>query len=215
MRRVVLLVAFVAALALAGTAAAVAQFVNGSFETGDFTGWTHVDQGGGSWFVYSGTTTPVNGFSFFAPPDGTYAAVTDQFGPGGHVLYQDIAVRNVPATCQDRIKFTLYYNNRAGVFFNPATLDYTVVPNQQYRVDIMRPGSPDFSVAPGDVLANVFQTTALSPTVLAPTTFSVSTAPWAGQTVRIRFAEVDNQFFFNAAVDNVQYVPQKLCKVYP
>jgi hypothetical protein len=210
----VLLAAFVAALALAGTAAAFAQFANGSFETGDFTGWTHVDQVGssGSWFVYSGTSTPVEDFDFFAPPDGTYAAVTDQTGEGSHVLYQDITLRNTPL-CQDRLQFTIYYNNQALVFYNPATLDFTAAPNQQYRVDIMRPGSPDFSVAPGDVLANVFQTTPSSPAVMAPTTMSVSVAKWAGQTIRVRFAEVDDLFFFNAGVDNVKIIPQKLCRV--
>src|SRR5262245_47193349 len=61
-----------------------ATIVNGGFETGDFTGWTVVNQPGGSgdWFVYSGTDSPLSHFSIAAPPEGTHAAVTDQHGPG-------------------------------------------------------------------------------------------------------------------------------------
>ena len=40
-------------------------FVNGSFETGDFTGWTVIQEvgSGGDWFVYSG-----NDLSPLPPP---------------------------------------------------------------------------------------------------------------------------------------------------
>jgi hypothetical protein len=44
---------------------------NGSFETGDFTGWTVVQEAGsaGDWFVYSGNTSPFGG-PILSPPDG-------------------------------------------------------------------------------------------------------------------------------------------------
>lgn len=67
----------------------------------------------------------------------------------------------------------------------------------------MRPTAPVTSVAPGDVLATVFQTKVGDPLTLAPTPVSFDLSSFAGTTVRIRFAEVDNQLFFNASVDNV------------
>jgi hypothetical protein len=63
------------------------------------------------------------------------------------------------------------------------------------------------SVAPGDILANVFRTTPASPPILAPTLITFDLTPFAGQTIRLRFAEVDNQNFFPAAVDDVRIGP--------
>src|SRR5829696_9608242 len=64
---------------------------NGDFETGDFTHWNGANQisGSGDWFVYSGTTSPLSGFNIAAPPQGNFAATTDQQNPGSHVLYRN------------------------------------------------------------------------------------------------------------------------------
>ncbi len=93
------------------------------------------------------------------------------------------------------LSLQVYYENQGGTFATPPSLDYNVFPNQQYRVDIVRPSAPVDSVAPGDVLANVFQTNVGDPSSLAPTPVSVDLSGFAGTTVRIRFAEVDNQAF--------------------
>jgi len=184
----------------------LAAFINnGGFETGNFTGWTLFNQAcfpGGSWFVYNGTTTPFSGLPFSAPPQGTFAAVTDQVGPGTQILYQNVALE--PGRSH-ALLFRLSYRNLAGVVFNPNTLDCTVFPNQQFRIDIMTTGSPVTSVAPGDVLANVFRTTSGTPTsipVYVQGLFNLS--PFAGQTIRLRFAVVETQFFFNVGVDDVR-----------
>jgi hypothetical protein len=190
-----------AMLALPGVSTA-ATIVNGGFETGDFTGWTVVNQldGFGDWFVYTGTSLPTTGFPVEAPPEGTYAATTDQFGPGSHLLYQDVALE---ANFNHTLSFVLYYNNQGVDFATPPTLDYSVFPNQQYRVDVLRPTASVTSVAPGDVLATVFRTDVGEPPTLVPTPISIDLSGFAGTTVRIRFAEVDNLFFFAASVDNV------------
>ena len=184
-----------------------ATITNGGFETGDFTGWTTADQSGGSgsWFVYSETSLPSEsctnpGTAPQSPPQGTYAATTDQSGPGSHVLYQDITLE---AGAKHTLSFELYYNS-VGAFASPATLDYTVTPNQQYRVDVMRPTASPFSVAPSDILEALYQTTTSSPGTLAPTTMTFDLSAFAGQTVLLRFAEADNQGCFLAGVDNVQ-----------
>lgn len=194
--------------------AASGSIDNDGFETGDFTGWTVIDQadGSGSWFVYSGTVSPLSGSTIAAPPQGTFAAVSDQTGPGSHILFQDVAL--APLT-RHTLRFFLYYENQNGLFFTPATLDFTADPNQQYRVDVMDPSAPVDSVAPGDVLANLFQTNVGDPASLAPTTMTFDLTPFAGRTVRLRFAEVDNQFFFQASVDAVAITSVPLVQAIP
>ena len=179
-----------------------ATTVNGGFETGSFAGWTvfNQEEDFGNWFVYSGTVSPESGSPIAAPPDGTYAATTDQVAPGSHILYQDVALE---AGFHHMLSFVVYYNNQAGDFATPPSLDFNVSPNQQYRVDVLNPSAPVASVVPGEVLATLFQTKVGDPPVLAPTIVTADLSNFAGTTVRLRFAEVDNVFFFAASVDNV------------
>jgi len=182
---------------------------NGGFKSG-FSGWTRADQLGseGQFALQTGTGSPVNAFTVAAPPQGTSAAMTDAFGPGSHVLYQDFLVPSlVPGAT---IGFSLYINNTrgAGAFFSPSTLDFsTPTLNQQARVDIVRTAADPFSVASADVLQNLFQTTPGSPLVSGYSTFLVNVSSLLqsqqGQTLRLRFAEADNVGPFNFGIDNV------------
>jgi hypothetical protein len=176
---------------------------NGDFETGDFQHWNVANQPGGEgdWFVYSGTTSPLSGFTIAAPPQGNFAATTDQGGPGSHVLYRNITL--APGM-EHELSFYLYYRNRAGEFFPRNTLDFTDFPNQQYRVDLLRPKADPFTVDPDDILARLFRTRKGDPNRLAPTLLTFDLTRFAGKTVRLRFAEVDNQLFFQASVDRVR-----------
>lgn len=190
------------------TGLAVNAVNNGSFEvnggagTSGFTGWTVVDQAGGSgsWFVQTGTTSPTSAATVMAPTNGSFAAMTDQSGPGSHVLYQDIAVPANGGT----LVFDLFINNQAAAFSvpAPATLDYTVNPNQQFRADLIATTAGDFDVGAG-VLANIYQTLPGDPLASGYSTISFDLSAFAGQTVRLRFAEADNQNFFQAGIDNV------------
>jgi hypothetical protein len=177
---------------------------NGGFETGALSGWTVGLQSGssGSWYTYTGTLAPTSHYTIAAPPQGTYAATTDQTGRGAMVLYQNIAV---PAGVASTLHYTLYYNNRATAFHipSPATLSFTGATNQQYRVDLITTTASTSSVAPSDVLANLFQTTVSSPLTMAPTAETFALTPWAGQTVRLRFAMTDTSSYFQASVDAV------------
>ena len=175
---------------------------NGGFETNTLADWTAVDLGSGAWSVYSGTSTPNNGFPIVALPEGTYAATTEQNGPSSHILYQDLLL---PSSGPLSLSFILYFENQAGVFCTPDSLSYLNEArcNQQYRVDIMNPAAPVDSVAPGDVLANVFQTEVGDPSSLAPTNIPFDLIAYAGTTVRLRFTEVDNQSVFLASVDGI------------
>jgi len=188
-------------------ARAAQVITNGAFTNG-FTGWTRADQVGsdGTFALQMGTVSPVNGTTVPAPPSSPNAAMTDAQGGGSHVLYQDFVVPTGDNT--GALSFSLFVGNRADRFATPATLDWTTPAlNQQARVDILRSGADPFSVAPADLLQNVFQTRVGDPLVSGYTNFNVdvSTALRAqlGQSFRLRFAEVDNVNAFQFGVDNV------------
>jgi methionine-rich copper-binding protein CopC len=174
--------------------------VNGGFETGTFSGWTVVTTGSGEFTTYSGTISPLSGYTIPAPDQGGYAAVTDQPGPGSHILYQNIAIPSGSPTAT--LSFDIFVANRAGVFYSPASLSETVTPNQQARVDIMNPSASPSDVGSG-VLKNLFQTEPGSATVTGWTHYTFDVSAFIGSTIRLRFAEVDNQSFFQFGVDDV------------
>ena len=187
-----------------------APLTNGSFElnggvgTSLFTGWTVVDipflgnPPSGSWVAQSGTFAPLTGISTSAPTDGSFAAMTDQFGPGGHILYQDVFVPHGKPI----LSFDLYLANQAGVFATPDTLSPDGEPNQQFRVDIVDPNAPIEDLGSG-VLRQVYRTEVGDPAFADYRTIETSLAEFAGRTVRLRFAEVDNLFFFEVGIDRV------------
>ena len=180
-------------------------FVNGSFETGDFTGWAVTNELGseGDWFVYSGTQAPL-GFGFLLrPPVGRFAATTDQGGPSSQVLYQDI---DVPVGFDTACSFIVYYENDAPEFVTAPDLSFLTIPNQQARIDIMDPSAGDFDVGAG-VLENLFQTNPGDPLSLDYTKIDFDLSPYAGTTVRFRAAEVDNQLNFFFSIDDVRCGP--------
>jgi hypothetical protein len=132
--------------------------------------------------------------------------MSDSAGPGSHALYQDFVVPAfVPGAT---LKFSIFVNNGATAFSTPNSLDFsTPALNQQARVDILRANADPFSLAPADVLLNAFQTALNSPLVTGYNDFTIDVgallAANAGQTLRLRFAEVDNVNFFNFGVDAV------------
>jgi hypothetical protein len=209
-RFLVTIQAVLAALAVAligATGALAATVVNGDFETGNLTGWQVVnnpagDEETGSWYAYAGTAPPRE----FAepvppPPAGSYAAITSQGGPGSHILYQDVALEPYYS---HQLSLLVYYKSFAPLFTpSPNTLSYEGAENQQYRVDVMNPAAPVDSANPADVLATVFATKEGDPQELGPTQLTADLTPFAGQTVRLRFAEVDNRYYLEAGTDSV------------
>lgn len=194
--------------------AGAATVVNGDFEAGSLAGWTRAPGGDpeSGWFAYSGTKAPISTEELSedrravpAPPQGTYGAISDEPDPGTHILYQDIALE--PGTTHV-LSMLVYYKSEAPIAA-PDSLDagsgmeIEPPPNQQYRIDVMRTSAAIDSVSPGDILTSVFRTVNGAPQELAATPVSVDLTPFAGQTVRLRLAEVDNQFFFNAGADAI------------
>ena len=206
-RTVLLLAAMILSLVAASGVAYAATVSNGGFEAGDLGGWTAKKQEGssGRWFAYSGTTSP-NGAPIAAPPVGEFAATTDQNEPSSQVLYKNI---KLAAGKKHTLSFYVYYQNSPGSFATPNTLNFNGPgDNQQYRVDVMRPSAGAFSVRRADVLARVFRTEVGDPGTLAPTRLTYNLTPFAGKTVRLRFAQVDNMGNFLASVDQVKVSSQ-------
>ncbi|HEX5525577.1 MAG TPA: hypothetical protein VFX44_00090 [Solirubrobacterales bacterium] len=198
-------------LALAGallalalpTAASATTVVNGDFESGTLAGWTQFNEGSsGSWFAYSGTTNPFGPEPELPPPpQGNFAAITAQSDPGTHILYQDVALE---PGFSHVLTLTAYYHSSAPIAVpTPDTLSASVEPNQQYRIDVIKPTAPLTSLEPSDILATVLATQEGDPEFMAPKQIQVDLSQFGGQTVRLRMVEVDNQLFFNAGLDAV------------
>jgi hypothetical protein len=71
-------------------------------------------------------------------------------------------------------------------------------------VDVLKPNANPFTVKNKAILRTLFQTEVGDPNQLAPKLLTFNLTPFAGKTVRLRFAEVDNQLFFLASVDRVR-----------
>lgn len=200
--------------AVSAASAIAATVVNGDFETGTLAGWTTVnDPSGeeetGSWYAYTGTASPHEGGEpVQAPPAGSFGAVTSQGGPGTHLLYQDVALEPYYS---HQLSLLAYYRSYAPLATpSPDTLEsggeMGGSSNQQYRIDVLRPTAPVNSVAPADILATVFATKTGDPQELGATPLTANLTAFGGQTVRLRFAEVDNEGYFAAGTDSVAIV---------
>lgn len=210
-----------AVLLLAPSTAFAAEVENGSFESGT-DGWTVEDwpQSAGTWDSLSGDTPPGSQREFFEPPCGDYAAVFDQNEPSSSVLYQDIVLE---ADMTHTLTFTHYFHNYAviggneeeivlpeglddALWISPDTLSIEggeEFGNQQYRVDIIDPEADPFSLDETDVWASIYASQPGDPAVMEPTEETVDLSEFAGQTVRLRFAGADTEYYLNIGVDCV------------
>jgi CubicO group peptidase (beta-lactamase class C family) len=178
------------------------------FDSGAITNWQAVSGGSGGWFVYAdghrapdpAQSDPNVPFDVPDPPQGKFAAVTDMNGPGTRILYRDLRLEG-----RFTLQATVFYAGTAP-FSSPASLAHdTPEPNQQFRIDLVRPAAPIDSVAKSDVLANVFGTSPGDPARRQPTEVSMDVSAWAGQTVRLRLATADNQGPLRVGVDNIRF----------
>lgn len=182
---------------------------NGSFEnnsgagTSLWVGWFLASMNGsqGTFYTQTGVQPPFSKFVIQPPARGDFAVIRDQIGPGTAVLYQDIAV---PASGQTVLSMRLFVQNQAEDYAVPASqsLDYGIVPNQQARVDIISPAANLLDVGAG-VLASMYRTLPGDPQTQGYITLTQNLTPFAGTTVRLRLAAVDNLQGLNMAVDAV------------
>lgn len=183
---------------------------NGSFETGDFTGWTELAiTNAGDWSIYSGA--PLN---LLPPPDGEFASVTNQVQPDSNIIYQDIAV---PPDTQVICTAIVYLRNQS----EEGEDDYIIgdgltlnTDNQQMRVDIIDPEADPFTTG-GGVLLNLFQTLPGDPDLIGYTPIEFNLTPFAGSTVRFRAAVVVTENPLNGSIDGVSCITQAIEKNIP
>jgi hypothetical protein len=151
--------------------------------------------------VYDHPDDP-DGFRVIHPPQGTFAIVTSQTGPGSHVLHQKV---RLPLENQVRLRFILWYRSNAPIAVRD-TLSHQTGENQQFRMDILKARAPLRSLDPNDILATAFRTRVGDPRKFDQRLIGKSLSRFAGRTVRLRFAEVDNQGFFQVVIDAVRIV---------
>ncbi|HEX7279877.1 MAG TPA: hypothetical protein VF255_09675 [Solirubrobacterales bacterium] len=206
------LLAALALAALAPPAAPAATIVNGGFESGDFSGWeTRRSTGLGKWYPYQGTKPPIpherGAVSVQPPPQGQYAAITDQANPDSLLLFQDLRLE--PGS-KYKLGLLAYYDSYAALAVpSSETLsvdEETLGPqaNQQFRIDVIRPEAPADTVNPGDILLSLFRTRAGGARRMGPSRFVGDLTPFAGQTVRLRIAVAATEEVLSAGVDAVE-----------
>lgn len=215
-RAALLVVVLVASLA--PNTAEAANVVNGNFESGTLSGW-HVRQvnGAGNWFAYTGTDAPIGSKRpkpadpVQPPPQGAFAATTDQANPDSMILYQDVALE---AGLGHQLSLLAYYDTYRPIAVpSPDTLSVDnealglpngeFQKNQQFRIDVIRPEAPLESLDPADVLSTLFATKRGDPPRMTPRRLTADLSAFAGQTVRIRIANAVTEEVFNAGVDAV------------
>ena len=179
--------------------AASEYVINGGFETGDFSGWSLVDTGSGSYYINDGTFTPSSGAGALPPISGNFDVVTNQGGAGLHMLSQPFvvpgSVQSAVVSWNDRIR------NMSGVFSDP---------NQEFRVDLVDASlnviQEIYSTNPGDPATQIgpnyreFDLTALLQTL-------------SGQQVSLRFSEQDDMGFFHVSLDDISFVIESINSV--
>jgi hypothetical protein len=187
-----------------------AFITNGGFEAG-LAGWEILNQVGseGTFFLQTGTASPVLGDPVPPPPAGN-AAMSDAAGPGSHVLSQ---VFTVPVAVPFAgLVFDLFVGNRStDGFRTPNTLDFaTPTLNQQARVDILAGSADAFSMAVADILLNAYRTNVGNPLVSGYNHVFVDITAVVNShlnvPLRLRFAEVDNVAPFQLGIDNADIV---------
>ncbi|MBA3397187.1 MAG: choice-of-anchor D domain-containing protein [Deltaproteobacteria bacterium] len=189
--------------------------VNGSFET-DYQGWTLLEAPStagtqcGTWGIATAgqVVSPSDlVFDFFdnvdntqsspglpityAATDGNKVALQLQGCPQNHRMFQTIAL---PA-CQPLLLWDMRYTNHNTAGFEPA-LQFTAVNIRDQSDTIL---ATPFKTLPGDPVS-----------LPAMTAFQVDLSAFSGQTIRLDFEHQVQQFFFDAAWDNIRVVCKAL-----
>lgn len=176
---------------------------NGDFETGDLTGWTVTDVNSpGSWFAENVPITPLSGHSTVGPAGGSWYAVSDQFGPGIHALTQSFTVPI--GTVSLNLSFQMFVNDWAGSTDCGAGLNISSGAVECGRVDILTGSASPFDTGAGDISNLYLGSDGTNPPFPYTTyNFNLTGLLTPGNTYQLRFAEADDELWFNQGVDNV------------
>lgn len=186
---------------------------NGDFENG-LNGWQVITQAGSNETYFyldtPGNFTPLSWYPTANNPlGGNQYVVTDQHGPGAIALIQPVNIP--PGVTSVTLSFQMFVNDQSGwgPLVHPVGLDFNAEPNQHARVDILCDGADAFSTGSA-VLQNLYLGIdgSLTPYNYTDYLFDITDAVMVPGTYNLRFAEVDNQEFFNLGIDNVSLIAQ-------
>jgi len=192
----------------------------GPFSTTFTDDWVIFNTSGSEGFVFAqtGTVSPaitlfvmlgfppgvLDRFTVPAPPQppssnpttpSTFSSMSAAASGGVHIWYQDVFVE-----FDSELNFDLFIGNRHDAFATPESLSPDVSPNQQFRVDILLPSTDPLdlddvvSVDDGGTLLAPLYRTEVGRLPLVDLQYNQKTfdmSAFTGQTVRIRFAQVD------------------------
>ena len=215
-----LLVLSTAIAAIVVTAAIAAGVRNGGFEHG-FRGWDKSERGGGEWASLDATGVAGVDPALQGPKAGEREAVVSQGGPGSNLLLQDLTLK--PGQ-RHRLSLWIQYRNHAGEFASPNTFDVSgelmkggsgrggapSVDNQQLRVEVIKSSAPIRTVKRKQILATVLRTMPGDRPNSRWHRYGVNLTGYAGKTVTLRIAEVDNLGEFYVGVDAVKLTSKRV-----
>jgi hypothetical protein len=214
-----------AALGFGATAASAAEVENGNFESDNLNGWQEDFFGPGEWFTYEGPYFGLRSPRFAevtarrgpvpsvpAPPQGQFGAISDQGSPSAMFMSQVVKLER---RMKHKLRFKLAYSNQAtgaprGMgfqgFHTPKSFRFgkAARPNQQFRMDVMKPGAAIRSLKKNAVLDRVYRTERGDPNRRGFRTITADLSEYAGDRVRLRFAVVVTEAPLHVGIDAVK-----------
>jgi len=197
------------ALAVGAAAIAIAAPSNGGFEQGNLSSWKTLERGGGSWSVYDAEAVLPRGLGgeLPPPPRGQYAARVTQDNPGLNILHRTLRPKRGAV---NKLSLLLAYNNNAPRFFTPNNFKFGGRPNQQVRVDLVKPGAPLKTLKKKHILKRVFRTKRGASLQRGYFKLAVNLNRLGiKDKFRLRIAEVDNQSPLAVGVDHVKLTSKR------
>ena len=187
---------------------------NGTFETGDLSGWStaNISSANQSFeAVLSGSTNTPNSLNAITPNTagtGSYYALSDPLVNDALALLQSFTVSGSGTLT---LTFDMFVNSQN--INQPFGSDGTLQPNifgalnQHTRVDILTASADPLSTAGGDVVTNLYlgvdtSDTSPNPNDFTGYSFDLTSILEEGQTYQIRFAQVA-RITLNTGIDNV------------
>lgn len=205
---IIITVLMLMVLVAPSSALAASPIVNGSFETGDYSGWTlwegqpyyHWPQNG-TWGIASNGQTINPGDTIYdyydniwntqwspglpityTTSDGNYMAIQLQSGPETHRMYQDVTLSNTTTS----LSLDMFYNNHE---------TYIGFSDRQYLAIHVR----DLN---DNILQTLFKTVQGDPLSIPMSNFVFDISAFAGSTIRIDIEMEVQAFYFDAGFDN-------------
>jgi len=173
--------------------------VNGGFETGDYTGWAHLNSGASSFALNDGTLDPPGADTPLAPFDGDFDVASISSAAGRCTLWQEFVIPHDAGSA--RLEWWDRIRNHRACFMDPT---------HEFRVQVRD--------ASGTVLAELFSTNPGDAAFSDWTRRSEDVSRFIGRRVRIVFEVQNTPYPLTVYLDAIRVtaeLPQSpCCEVY-